>query len=440
MINFFSSSDPFEILPGTASIAIGAPHDGSRPNVNADWGTGSIAKALAHQLDARAIVVSDLRHAADVNKDPVTLSSSGRRYAIRYQNELFAGWPSMLVEIHGHVSGKYDIEISTGFDLDANIAAEAQFIQRLELLRQVLPETINSRLGIKPTLGIWPLDREVKKTATNTFTFQKIRRARHLSGMEWYGLHIELSQSIRVARGTTAGRMRKLPPQMVEALASGLASGISRAFLPLPDPGSRIPTHAESKIGTYTHGPELSLIVARSPEDHTSENKVFLHPASFEHLAALPGDTVLISNGDDVLRSQAASSKLVRQGHIAMNQRIRSQVNTSINQKVSLARLVRLQAEPMDEVAQPTPEPEVLAHRVLQSDHDQLWLNSATCNQMHLTPGSEVTITPRANQASLIARLMEADESLPDQAAALSSRITDIISVTIGEPLHLKRE
>jgi hypothetical protein len=211
-MNLLRLSDPFQIVPGSAPVAVGAPHHGARPSVDADWGTGPIALALAARLGGSSVVVSDLRRIVDVNKDPFSLDKGVRQHAVRYQNALFAGRPRLVVEIHGHSSGRYDIEVSTGFELDASIPAEASYLEKLTLLRRTLPEALENRLGRRPSVGVWPLDRDVEKTATNTFTFQKVRRVRHLAGLDWYGLHVELNAALRVGRGSKMGRVSELSP------------------------------------------------------------------------------------------------------------------------------------------------------------------------------------------------------------------------------------
>ena len=88
---FFNRTDHFQIIPGVTPIVIGAPHHGTRPNVDADIGAGPIALALAARLNSRAVIVSDLCRTVDVNKNPANLGSRVRHHAIRYQNEMFAG-------------------------------------------------------------------------------------------------------------------------------------------------------------------------------------------------------------------------------------------------------------------------------------------------------------------------------------------------------------
>ena len=251
-MNIFTLSDHFQIIPGSQPIALGAPHHGARPNVAADRGAGPIALALAQRLGARAVVVSDLRRTVDVNKNPLQLSRLVRSHALRYQNEMFRQRPSLIIEIHGHVSGQYDVEITTGFDLDPRSAADAPYLERLSRLKQQLPAALAGRLGQRPSVGVYPLDRDVEKTATNTFTFQKIRRARRLAGLKWYGLHIELNAAMRV--GPQAEK-----PAAINALADVFAAAILDAFAPLPNEGDRLP---QSTVRQTAVSPRTLKIVA----------------------------------------------------------------------------------------------------------------------------------------------------------------------------------
>jgi hypothetical protein len=126
-MSLFDFADHFQIVEGELPIVVGAPHHGTRPNVDADRGTGPIALALAQRLNARAVIVSDLRRTADVNKDPTRLAFTVRAHALRYQNEMFRATPPLVIEVHGHVSGQYAIELTTGFDLDPTAPSDMRF-------------------------------------------------------------------------------------------------------------------------------------------------------------------------------------------------------------------------------------------------------------------------------------------------------------------------
>ncbi len=104
-MSLFSSPDPFQIIDGHAPVVVGAPHHGTHPGMDADLATGPIALALAAKLNARTVVVSNLRRTVDVNKNPLRLGKAVRHYAIRYQNELFQAQPRLVIELHGHTSG-----------------------------------------------------------------------------------------------------------------------------------------------------------------------------------------------------------------------------------------------------------------------------------------------------------------------------------------------
>ena len=45
--------DPFQISTGSARVVVGAPHHGTRPEVDADLGSGPVALALADRLAGR---------------------------------------------------------------------------------------------------------------------------------------------------------------------------------------------------------------------------------------------------------------------------------------------------------------------------------------------------------------------------------------------------
>lgn len=323
-MNLLKPSDHFQIVLGPSPIAVGAPHHGSRPNVDADWGTGPIALALSARMGASCVVVTDMRHTVDVNKDPLSLTKRVRLHALRYQNALFANRPRLLVEIHGHVSGHYDIEVGSGFELDRTIQADIIYLEKLDQLRSRLPAAIENYVGVHPTVGVWPLDRDVEKTATNTFTFQKVRRARRLSGLEWYGLHIELNSALRFGNRSRMGSGKSLPPQMVEMLPRALEAAIRSAFEPLPAQDVTIPIYKEPNTTPYIAVEEVTFMVSRSLEEHSTQNLVFLHPNELEVLGVLEGDPILLRSGDEELQSRVAISRLIKPGKAAWNQRQRT--------------------------------------------------------------------------------------------------------------------
>ena len=127
-MSIFGPVDPFSIIQGSQPIVVAAPHHGTRPNVDADLVTGPIALALASRLNARVVIVNDLRRTVDVNKNPLGLQKNVRHYALRYQNEVFCDLPPLVIEVHGHVSGRYPIELCSGFDLDSDLPGDILFL------------------------------------------------------------------------------------------------------------------------------------------------------------------------------------------------------------------------------------------------------------------------------------------------------------------------
>jgi hypothetical protein len=304
-MSLFDFADHFQIVEGELPIVVGAPHHGTRPNVDADRGTGPIALALAQRLNARAVIVSDLRRTADVNKDPTRLAFTVRAHALRYQNEMFRAMPPLVIEVHGHVSGQYAIELTTGFDLDPTAPSDMRFLQKLMQLKQTLPRLLSGKIGQSPTLGIYPLDRDVLKTATDTFTFQKIRRARNLTGAEWYGLHIELSAALRTSQQAQSAAF-------IAALADAFATAVQSVFDPLPAPDATIPAHVDQPDGVTALLAPRSLRVTRAPTQYVNANVVVVHPIDLETLGALDGDAVVLRHGYEELRSTITPSLTIR--------------------------------------------------------------------------------------------------------------------------------
>jgi hypothetical protein len=426
-MNLLSPNDPFQIIDGGASISIGAPHHGTRPNVDADMGTGPIALALAHRLNARSIIVSDLRRTVDVNKNPLRFDGAYQRHAARYQTELFSGLPSLIAEIHGHVSGQYAIEITTGFELDRSSTGDVRFLEKLAVLKESLTKILPVKIGQSPTIGVWPIDRDVKKTATDTFTFQKIRRARNLVGAEWYGLHIELNAELRTSKQAKT-------KAFIEALADAFAASIQSAFEPLPDQTAFIPTHADRSDGSsgVLLSPKM-LTVSPAPEKYVDANVVVVNSIDLEALGALDGDGVIIRHGHEELRSIVTPSLTVRAGHAALPARVRRQIGVSERGRVTVGRVSML-----SEAASLSHAPHTLVQEVRSIEGKKIWLAPGEIDRLGLKIDQRFTVRSQPDGSAVNAATIEIDPNLPERRAAISRSIADQLVVTLGEVLTLQ--
>lgn len=413
---------------------MGAPHHGTRPDVNADLGTGPIAQALATRLGGSSVVTSDLCRIVDVNKDPFNLDKGVRQHAIRYQNTLFANRPRLIIEIHGHVSGRYDVEVSTGFELDRSFQADAIFLEKLNLLRRSLSEVLGNRLGKHLTVGVWPLDRDVEKIATNTFTFQKVRRVRRMAGLEWYGLHIELNAALRGENGSKLGRGKGSSTQMVEALADALASAIRTSFEPLPPRDAAISLRRDPSTTPYRVMEGKIFTVNHIPDGPTANNLVLLHPDSLHTLSALEGDPLIVRYGVEELHSQVAISRFIQPGDVGLTQRMCQQIHTGAGQKVSLARLVKRPSAPGTGDA---PVPDLVVHQIQPGKTSQLWLSDSDHKRLVGRPDMPVSVVGRTSTPVTLANGAETNFSLPLRGAALSSGLAEQLAITLGEILRL---
>ncbi len=415
----FSLVQPFQVVDRPSPIVVAAPHHGIRPNVSADRGTGPIALDLAERLGARAVVAHDLRAIADVNKNPLRLSPLARGYARRYQDALFQHTPCLVLEIHGHQSGRYEVEVSTGFDLDPTLAGDTTFLEKLARLRATLPEMLAARTGRRPTVGVYPLDRDVAKTATDTFTFHKVRRARLLAGLEWYGLHVELSRELR--QGQAA---------FVQSLAAGLADAFRTAMEPLPSDGATIPIRAGAP-GAYS--PLLlsrSLRVIHAPERYIERNVVVVHPQELEALEALEGDVVAVHNGHEEIRPAIAISQAVSPGCVALPARLRNQVGVAPGQRVVVGR-PRLDPEAGK------PLPSATIGQIRPGRASTLWLSPGRLERLGLAVATPIAVQgPPPGVSSGAVRLAQ-DHGLSEWMAAASEGLAARLGLTLGETIVL---
>lgn len=418
----FEPKDHFQVIPGEAPIVVGAPHHGTHPNVNADQGTGPIALMLAAKLKARAVIVSDLRHTVDVNKNPAGFTGSARFHAVRYQNELFDGFPPLIIEIHGHITGNYPVEVATGFDLSADAPGDILFMERLHSFRSELDAAFLTHLGQRYAIGIFPLQRNVRKTATNTFTFQKIRRARNLTGMEWYGLHIELPAEMRTGKQAQSAAY-------IEALTEALAYCIRASFEPLPAPGATIPPKADSV--PIDPANRRFFEVAQAMEKFAEASVAVFHPDDLKAAGMFEGDQVALYHAGESLHVEALTCPTVQPGQTALPARVRRQINVTPTQKVGLGL-----RHPLSAAQAPTAL--TTCHLVLAglcTDQKKPLIRVAPAEAEHFgfQHGDQVSIKAPSPLISPIHAELHVDESLPTHKTVLSRPLTEKIPLTLGE-------
>ncbi len=424
----FDQTDHFQIIDRTSRVVVGAPHHGVRPNVDADVGTGPITAALAQRLNARAVIVSDLRRKVDVNKNPLRCGSNVRPHALRYQNEMFRSQPCLVLEVHGHVSGQYAIEIATGYELDASLVGDARFLQKLAAVKQSLPLLLASHIGQNPTVGVYPIDRDVKKTATDTFTFQKIRRARRLADAEWYGLHIELNAELRTTKQAQSALF-------VEALADAFATAIESAFDPLPALDATIPAYADQADGSTPLVTSQSLSVTLAPEQYASANVVVVNPIDLQALSAREGDVVVLRHDHEELRSALTPSLIVQPGHAALPARVRRQIGLRERDHV----IVGCPAPIAPKLPSAANRSLFILNEMRDIPDRCVWLSPDEIRRLSLRIDSPIVVQGQPRTAPANSVVLKSDASLLPRRAGMSRAVMDQRALTLGEVIAIQR-
>ena len=211
-------------------IIVAAPHHGCIPR--SDYYTKEVASMLAKYLGATLIVAENMRPLVDLNKDPNRAPTPETKHlCLRYQQHILADPVNLAIEIHGHVHGRYDVEISCGFLPDPNYAFDRELITRLLSLENTLNKQLereweNDYIMPPPSVGIYPLKKDVVMKATKTYLFQKIR-AEQLNNRRIFGLHIEVFRDYKCGEIDTPTFLCQ------KALVKSLAVGIKSSFLEL---------------------------------------------------------------------------------------------------------------------------------------------------------------------------------------------------------------
>lgn len=210
-----------------SDVVVAAPHHGYIPGC--DYYTKEVAAMLAGELGAALVVAENMRPLVDLNKDPeLAPTPETRNLCLTYQQYALAGQVSLFLELHGHVNGNYDVEISCGFTPDPLYAFDRELIARLLALKTALQNQLDqgwrSDLILPPpSIGIYPFDPDVVMKATRTYLFRKIRYEQ-LNLRRIFGIHIEISKDYKSGKFDTPTYLCQ------KALVKYLAEGIKEAF------------------------------------------------------------------------------------------------------------------------------------------------------------------------------------------------------------------
>ncbi len=217
-----------QYYPGVnPSILVAAPHHGYQRGC--DYYTKEFALILSTLLGAPLLVADGLRPLVDLNKEPLQAATPElQNLCLTYQEQALAEPVRLFLEVHGHVHGRYDLEISCGFELAPASLLDQELRDDLSTLDAALHREIDRRWQSwfplpAPSVGIFPGNRQVVMKATKTYLFQRIRSLQ-LQGRRIFGLHLE------VYRDYKTGDQDSPYATCQQALAEALAAGIGESF------------------------------------------------------------------------------------------------------------------------------------------------------------------------------------------------------------------
>jgi len=181
-------------------IVVGVPHHAPagvehlpcHEHKDSDENVGFLGRYLAERLDVCSVIACN--YTVDVNK----------YFRTDYSMQIAIWNPKVLVEIHGHGSGKAksDIEISSGASNNYSSEALANaLLTKLSAIKGLDSFTI---CGTHNKLGL---------AAKDAITINDGR---------WIPYHIELPKTIRKPSGTNTGKPPKIGYQFCDALAEVL--------------------------------------------------------------------------------------------------------------------------------------------------------------------------------------------------------------------------
>ncbi|MFC1453433.1 hypothetical protein ACFLSJ_08840 [Verrucomicrobiota bacterium] len=253
-----------------------------------------------------------------------------------YQSQVFADSPLAVIEIHGHVRGNHDIEVSTGFALKRGVRQDQALISALKAFQKSLHHALSKASLFSddpPTVGIYPLDDEVRFTAKGTHTFNKIEKIREL-GVNVSGLHIELSKRLRTS-ASGDGRI-------CEAINECLATAISQFIANVKRPDD-FDTKAHLFDDFAADRADAALLsesrfeLQQIPRELVGEDVAVFCRRDMRKIEIKEGDRVAVSAQPDMVGNLAlrvAESDTIQHLHIGIAKKFREKLGLMSGEKV----------------------------------------------------------------------------------------------------------
>jgi hypothetical protein len=345
------------------SIVVAAPHHargGTPLSDGHDVNTGYLAELLAEKLNAKCIVVDELRTFVDINKNqiaPAQLADGDhpgrkafkevdKRLKLFYQSQVFADNPNCIIEIHGHRTGVFDYEVSTGFKLDKKVKQDRSLIAALGGFKTVLINKLkasNLLNGDAMQIGVYPLDPQVKFVASGTQTFNKIEKLREM-GLNIAGLHIEILERYRPNPNNDVNR--KLYDAMAECIKDAVINFIHAL-------GKPVEFEFKDYLfnGFFFGSKKLERLtgsayqVQQVPRELLGKNLAVFSIKELRQLGLEDGDRIVLSRRpdlSDVVEFEITSSRAIRNGYVGIAKKYRDLLNTQHSERVYIGKKARL--------------------------------------------------------------------------------------------------
>jgi hypothetical protein len=339
-------------------IVIAAPHHAGQisPFVSGhDKETGRIAEFIAREMNARAVVAEELRTFIDINKDPMENLSqyspegalAAKYMRLFYQSQIFHGIPNLVIEIHGHVKGNYDIEVSSGSELTSDVIQDKPAIEGLSVLRETLTHELK---GSDISAGVFPLDRDVYYQAKKTYTFLRIERLREL-GLPISGLHIEIHKKLRELILSCDERGAK-PPDFLRALVAALW-----AYLKSDRISAKKELDRKDILLDLFSDPAVSrafrllrdkpFIVQMAPKDMVKKDAILLNGKDLAGMNLEEGENIWVSNnikGREAIEVECLKSDR-RPGTAGLARRFRSTLGVDKGEGIFIGKMLPIKIE-----------------------------------------------------------------------------------------------
>lgn len=192
--------------------------------------TGDIAKSLGEKLCCPTMILNNIEQVMDITKDQLIHNKyEDRLISQEYKDMVFQDNPQFVIIIRGQQNPRYDLEISTGFNLEFAKKDDRILWKKLTMLKEIWQKKLKDNWQVNqqlPTIGLYPIDKDVKFKGQGTYILQIIKEQRN-QGVNICGLSINIDDNLRIKED-------RLNQEAIVVIEETLEKALRRSFFNNP--------------------------------------------------------------------------------------------------------------------------------------------------------------------------------------------------------------